>query len=67
MPNYYADFHKAVCPECGKEFVLMPRTVYKERVNKKRVPFCSWNCLCEYRRKQAAIANGDLIINEVSS
>lgn len=53
---YYIDDHEKVCPQCGKRFIVPSQTVYKERVGKNIVPFCSWTCLCAYRRNNERVS-----------
>ena len=49
---YYIDDHERTCPQCKKLFIVPSHTVYKERIGKNVVPFCSWTCLCAYRRER---------------
>ena len=48
---HYTDYKERKCPLCGKDFIVPPQNVYKERVGKEIRPFCSWKCLCEWRKK----------------
>lgn len=48
---HYTDCKERVCPQCGKTFIVPPENVYKEFVGRKEKDFCSWNCLCRWRKE----------------
>ena len=52
MSIYYDDFRERKCPLCKRNFIVPPRNVYKERINGTLTNFCSWKCLCEFRRNK---------------
>lgn len=51
LPKDCSDFVERNCPECGKNFIVPPMNVYKEKVGNFEKPFCSWNCLSAWRKK----------------
>lgn len=51
---YYEDFRERECPFCKKNFIVPPHNVYKERIAGTLTNFCSWKCLCAYRRQKTA-------------
>ena len=50
MKLHYTDHREQKCPYCGKQFIEPPENVYKEFINGKEKDFCSWNCLCKWRK-----------------
>lgn len=57
MNLYYAGI-EAKCPKCGKNFIVPPLNVYKERIKGTVYPFCSWKCLSAWRKEHARIRGG---------
>lgn len=47
---HYTDYKEKKCPECGKNFIVPSQNVYKEKVGREIKPFCSWKCLCAWRK-----------------
>lgn len=45
----------AKCPVCGKKFMPAPYHVYVEDSR----TFCTWSCLCEYRRNKETKKQGN--------
>ena len=49
----FSDQRETKCPQCGKNFLVPPFNVYKEKYRHVVKDFCSWTCLCAWRRDHA--------------
>jgi transposase-like protein len=56
MRREWQNTMERICPECGKQFVPAPEHAYVEDGK----PFCRWNCICAYRKRNAKAKNSAL-------
>ena len=47
-------FKEAVCPECGKEFIVPTDNVYHLVVDGKKRHFCSYSCFRAVQKRKEA-------------
>lgn len=52
MSRSVFDYIVRKCPVCGKEFLLPPENIYRLKVKRKYVDYCSYTCFRVIQKEQ---------------